>query len=102
MKKLALLLANVLAVVGLAVLTIKLFPVPRLNQNQTAWLIDASGFFHFNDTEWFGALVLARFICWLGVWNGSLSARFSAGELRAPPLTLITVPPPSPPGYSAG
>lgn len=57
MKKFALLLANVLAVVGLAVLTIKLFPVPRLNQNQTAWLIDASGFFHFNDTEWFGALV---------------------------------------------
>lgn len=32
MKKLALLLANALAVVGLAVLTIKLFPVPRLNQ----------------------------------------------------------------------
>ncbi len=57
MKKFALLFANVLAVVGLAVLTIKLFPVPRLNQNQTAWLIDASEFFHFNDTEWFGALV---------------------------------------------
>ncbi|MEL5361443.1 DUF1158 family protein [Serratia ureilytica] len=57
MKKFALLLANVLAVVGLAVLTIKLFPVPRLNQNQTAWLIDASEFFHFNDTEWFGSLV---------------------------------------------
>ncbi|MBH2560966.1 hypothetical protein [Serratia ureilytica] len=51
MKKFALLLANVLAVVGLAVLTIKPFPVPRLNQNQTAWLIDASEFFHFNDTE---------------------------------------------------
>jgi hypothetical protein len=59
MKKFALLLANVLAVVGLAVLTIKLFPVPRLNQNQTAWLIDASEFFHFNDTEWFGALVFS-------------------------------------------
>ncbi|MBH2868229.1 hypothetical protein I5L38_10025 [Serratia marcescens] len=79
MKKLALLLANALAVVGLAVLTIKLFPVPRLNQNQTAWLIDASGFSILTIRNGLVRSFLARFICWPGVWNGSLSARFFSG-----------------------
>lgn len=79
MKKFALLLANVLAVVGLAVLTIKLFPVPVLNQNQTAWLIDVSGFSILTIRNGLVRSFLARFICWPDVWNGSLSARFFSG-----------------------